>query len=132
MDECFAAIVAHAAALQYQGSITQFPGSHSRKTNIYRHGLHMQAVFGHAAGATAQGPIGFRRAIAADNVDLGIGAPNLAGELVEQVEQPGIKVRYSPVARVAQKIIKLLERLRKVSITLAINNVNMFVCVSVI
>jgi len=132
MDKAFAAIVANAAALQFQGSIAQLPGGHSRKTNIYRHGLHMQAVFGHAAGATAQGPIGFRRAIATDNVDLGIGAPNLAGEIVEQIEQPRIKLRYSPIARVAQKIIELFERLRKVSITLAINNVNMFVCVSVI
>src|SRR5579862_8313553 len=73
-----------------------------------------------------------RRSIAANHVDLAVRILKGAGEVVQQVEQPRIKVPNNTGAGVAQKVIQLVERREQIGIAAAVYNLQALVGVSVI
>jgi acyl transferase domain-containing protein len=132
MNEGMAAIVTYASTMQFQGCVAQLFGAYAWHAYINGHGFHVQAMFGHAMGATAQHCVGGRCSIPADNVDLSIRTAQGRGELVQQVKHSRIVVSNGAIARVTQEVVELVDRLRNIGIATAIDHINMFVSVSVI
>jgi hypothetical protein len=77
--------------MQIQGSVAQASGRHSGDSNVNRLSLHMLAMFRHSRARAVEKFVAPRRAVAADNIDLGPGATQLCGEIAQQVEKPGIQ-----------------------------------------
>jgi len=79
----------------------------------------------------AQKFIAPRRAVPANNVNLPVRPTQFRIEIVEQIENPGIVGQNCARTMVAQVMIEFGERLWNVAISAAVNNIEMFPCVSV-
>lgn len=123
MHKIGSCVVSNTAAVKRQRRIPQIGGFDSRQTDINRHGLHVQAV---ASDAGTMGPQEFvapGRAIAADYVDLGVGFAQYGGEIVQQVENPGIVMADVSGTVVAQVAIEAIKCFGEVMAALAIDDV---------
>jgi hypothetical protein len=90
VDKIRLRVVSDAAALKGESRIPEIGGPDTRQADIDRHGLHVQALASYARAMRAQEFIAPGRAVAADHVDFGVGLAELGGEIVQQVENPGV------------------------------------------
>src|SRR6266700_1895 len=132
MDEVFPAIVAYATAMQIQSGFTQLLRAYAGQTNVNGPGLHVQAVLGDRRRTMAKKFIAPGRPVSTDHVDLFVRASNGRGEIVQQVEQPRVKVTNFSGTVVAEKTVKLRDAFRQVLVAFAIGHVDMLIGVGVI
>ncbi len=119
-------VVSNTAALQGESGVPQVGGGDAGQADIDRHGLHVQALAGHHSAMRAQKRIAPGSPVAADHVDFGVGLAQLRGEIVEQVENPGIVVADIAGAVIAQLAVQAIERRGNVMAALAVDDIEAF------
>jgi len=107
-------IVPDAAALHPQPDVAQLLQRHAGDEEVHGLAQHVLAVLGHALGAAAQHGVGGRRAIGADDVDVGARARCPIG-FPHQVEQARVHLGGLVAAPVAQEQVYLPQAVRKVA-----------------
>jgi hypothetical protein len=134
MHEVGAAIVAHSAAMQAQGCVTQLRRRNPRQANVDRLGLHMQAVLCHAGvrAARAQEFVAPGSTVAANYIDFTTGITERRGQVVEKVEEVRIEMTHISRTVIAQKMVELVQRFGDVLITTTIDDVQPLARVRVI
>ena len=132
MNEVVAAIVAYAAAMEFQRSIAQLRRIDAGHTDVDGHGLHVQAVLGHGRRAASQKFVAPRRSIAADNVNFFVWPARGSNQVVEQIEDPRIVGMDFSRPVVSQKVFQLLQRHGIIRIPMAIDDIKALVRVRVI
>ena len=134
MHEVGAAIIPHSSAMQAQGCVAQLGRRNSRQANVYRFGLHMQAVLRHAGvrAARAQEFVAPGRTVAANYIDFATGIAERRGQVVEKVEEMRIEMMHITGTVIAQKMVELVERFGNVLITATIDNIQPLTGMSVI
>lgn len=65
------------------------------------------------------------RAVDADHIDVATGIVVSQGEVVEQVEEPGIEVTHLARTVVAEIVIELVQRFRQMHISAPVNDIEM-------
>ena len=124
MDEAGARVVANSSAMQGQGGVAQGQRVDTGNANIDGVRLHVQAVSSYTRGAGAEEFIAPRGAIAADDVDLGVGAAEGSGKIRKNVVDMRIVVLDLTSAVVAQEMVELIFGLREEVISAAIDNID--------
>jgi hypothetical protein len=100
VDEIGSSIIPDTAAMQAESHVAEFGSAHSRYANIDRHGLHVQAVLGHAVTVGAEILIAPGCTVTADNIYFGIRMPKRRGEIMQKIEHTRIVI-----ANVASPVI---------------------------
>ena len=94
--------------------------------NIDRHGLHVEAVLGHAVSVGAEVFIAPGRAVAAYDIDLGVGTPQRHGQIMQKIEDARIVVVNIAGAVVAQILIQPRQGIGIVGIPVPVHDVEPF------
>lgn len=90
VDEIGSRIIPHSPAMQAEGRIAELGSGHARQTNIDRHRLHVQTVLRHPVSVSTEIFIAPGRAVAANDIDLGIGTPKRNGQIMQNIKHPRI------------------------------------------
>ncbi len=123
MDKIGSRVIPDAAAMQAEGGIAQLGGGHTRYANIDRHGLHVEAVLGDAVTVVAEVFVAPGRAVAAYDIDLGIGTSQSHGQVMEKIEYAWIVVVYITGAMVAQIMIHSRQGIGIIGVPMAVHDV---------
>ena len=128
MHELRDGIEADSAGVEREGSVPQLDRAYARDADVDGLGQHVLAVLGNAGlgAASAKEVVTPRRAVAADDVDKAVGAPERGHQRVEDVELLRIVAADVLRSMIAQKVIELVERLGNVGISHAIDDVDVF------
>jgi len=101
MDEIGSRIIPHPAAMQAESRIAELGSAHARDANIDGHGLHVQTVLRHAVSVGTEKFIAPGCPVTAYDIDLGIGATQGNGQIMQQIEDARIVVANIPCAMIA-------------------------------
>jgi hypothetical protein len=96
--------------VQSQRRVAKGPGAHSGNADVDRHRLHVQAVEGNTVPVFPEELIAPRRAITADDVDLGVGSAYFCTQVVQEIENSRVNVMDIAGSVVAQEMVKLIKR----------------------
>jgi len=132
VDEAGAGVVADSSALEGDGGVAQGQRVDTGNANVDGVRLHVEAVSRYAGGASAEKFVAPRGAIAADDVDFGIGSADGSGEIGENVEDVRIVVLDFAGAVIAEKMVELSFGLGQEDVTTAINDINALAGVRVV
>ncbi len=123
MDKLGRSVIPDAAAMQAEGRIAKLGSGHTGDANIDRHGLHVEAVFGHAVPVAAQVFIAPGRAVAAYDIDFGIGMSQGHGQIMQKIEDARIIVVNIAGAVVAQIMIHSRQGVGIIGVPVAVDNI---------
>jgi len=126
MNEVRSGVISYAAAPESQRRVAEVQRARTGKAYIDRFRLHMKTMLRHARGVRSKILIACRRAVSADDVDLGVGPADGAGSIRHDVEKPRIKVVHLAGAVIAEEVVELRESLGNVSIAMAIDDIQAF------
>ena len=132
MDEAGTRVVADSSAMQGDRGVTQCQRINTGNANVDGVSLHMQAVAGYAGRAGAKEFIAPRGAVAADDVNFGVGAAEGSGKIRKNVEDMRIVVLDVTSAVIAQEMVELIFGLREEIISAAIDNIDALAGVRVV
>jgi len=118
--------------MQGDRGVTQCQRINTGNANVDGVSLHMQAVAGYAGRAGAKEFIAPRGAVAADDVNFGVGAAEGSGEIGENVEDAGVVMLDVAGSVVPEEMVELFFGFGKIVVAATINDVNTFACVRVI
>ena len=114
MNEAGLRVIAHAAAAQRQRRRPEPGKRDAGQSHVDGFPLHMQALARHATALLMQCGIGFRRAVAGNDLEGSFRAQG-AGNLREQIQQPDIDAPHLVVPEIAQQQIQFLACVREVA-----------------
>lgn len=123
VDELFTRVIADAAAMQREGSISELGGCDPGDPYINRHRLHVEAVKRHVVPVRVQHFIGPRRAITADHIDLTIWPAERSEQIMQEIEDPRVIGVNLAGAAVAQIVVQLGEPYLVVPFAIPIHDV---------
>ena len=118
--------------MKAKSKIAQFRYGYTGNTNVNSLSLHMQAVRGHAGRSLSQELIAPRTTISANDVNLRLRTSCRSGQIMEQVEQTGVKSINCSRAMIAKKSIEAINCIWEVSVTPPVNQVNLLVRVGMV
>ena len=118
--------------MKAKSKIAQSRYGYAGNTNVNSLSLHMQAVRGHAGRRLSQELIAPGTAISADDVNFRLRTSCRSGQIMEQVEQTGVKSTNRSRAMIAQKSIEAINCIREVSVASPVNQVNLLVRVGMV
>lgn len=118
--------------MKAKGKIAQSRYGYAGNTNVNSLSLHMQAVRGHAGRSLSQKLIAPGTAISADDVNFRLRTSCRSGQIMEQVEQTGVKSMNCSCAMIAQKSFEAINCIWQVSVAPPVNQVNLLVRVSMV
>ena len=87
-------IVADSAAVKREGHVSQMSGSDAWHADIDGFSLHMQAMRCDALRRAAQKIVAPWCTVTANDIDLGVGAPDSGRQIVKQIEHAPVQLNY--------------------------------------
>jgi hypothetical protein len=109
VDEIGGGVVADSAAVEGESGVAEFSGGDAGNANVDGHGLHVQAVLGDAVAVGSEILVAPRRAVAADDVDFGIGTVEGDEDVVKEVEDAGVVDVNVAGAVIAKEFVEDIE-----------------------
>jgi len=132
VDKLRLRVVADSAFVEGEGHFAEVFGGDAWDADVDGLGLHMLAVFGDSLGVGAEVVVAPRGAVAADDVDDGVGTVQPGEKIVEEVELAGIVVADVSGAVVAEEVVEQFDGRGDVLVTDAIDDVDRFAGVQVV
>jgi hypothetical protein len=123
VNEIRSRIISYTATPEGQRRVPELQSRRTGKTDVDSFRLHMKAVLGHTDRVRAKILIAFRRAISADDVNLGVRAANGSGSIRYNIENPWIVVMHFARTGIAQEMVKLRQSLGNIGIAMAIHDI---------
>src|SRR5437899_1979886 len=117
--------------MQPERGISQLRRRDSRYADVNGHRLHVQAAGGDAVSMSSKEFVAPGCAVAADNIDLGIGIPKRGHQVVQQVKYTGIVFVNLASAMVPQVAVELRQGFPVVTFGVAVDDVKALPCVGV-
>ena len=134
VDELADGVVAYAAGLQAEGDVAELAGGDAGDAYVDGLGQRVLRVL-RDAGVGAAGAevfVALRSAVAADDVDDGVGPAEAGEQVVEQVEFAGVVLALVVGAVVAEEVVELVHRGGQVGVADAVHDVEAFAGVQVV
>jgi len=134
VDELAYGVVAYAASLEAEGGVAELAGGDAGDADVDGFGQGVLGVFGYTGvgGAGAEEVVAPGGTVAADDVDDGVRPTELAEQVVQEVELPGIVVAGVFGAVVAEEVVELREGGRDVGVSYAVDDIDVFAGVQVV
>lgn len=92
----------------------------------------MLAIFRNSCRGMPQKFVAPPRTVTANNIDFGSGASDGSRQIAEQIEKLRIQCDHVARAVIPQEVVELIDRVRKVGVSLAVNNADPLVRVQVV
>ena len=134
MDKLRYGIEPDSACMQGKRCISQRDRADTRNADVNRLGEHVLAVFGYTRfrASGAEEVVAPRRAVAADDVDHAVRPAERGHQRMEHVEFLRIVAADVLGAVIAQEVVQLIQRARKVGVADAVYDVDIFTRVQVV
>lgn len=132
VDKLRLGIVADTAAVQAERGVAQASGGNAGNANVDGLAEHVLAVLRDPDRRAAQKFVAPRRAITANDVNLGAGMADRGSQIAEQIEKARIEIGDVTGAVIAQEMVEFVHGIGEIRIPLAINDIDALIGVQVI